>query len=58
MTTKRLRIALAIFVLMGGLAGVLLRGEVRLVVWIFLAGLGLKSWIVWQKERMDGEKHH
>ncbi len=56
MTTQRLKMALAIFALMALLAGLVLRGEVRLAVWIFLAGLGLKSWISWRKTRIDGEK--
>ncbi len=52
MTRSRLRIALASFAALAAAAAFLLTGEVRLVVWIFLAGLGVKSWIAYKKETL------
>jgi hypothetical protein len=54
MTAKRLRIALACLAALAVGAGLVLTGEARLVVWIFLAGLAAKSWIAYQKEKLGG----
>ena len=52
MTRSRLRIALASFALLALGATFLLKGEVRLIMWIFLAGLAAKSWIAYKKETL------
>jgi len=52
MTRSRLRLALLLFAALALAASVLLRGDVRLVVWIFLAGLALKSWIAYMRETL------
>ena len=52
MTSRKLRIALAIYAVLALLALWELHGAVRLVVWIFLGGLALKSWIAWKKEQL------
>ncbi|MEP7364091.1 MAG: hypothetical protein ABI972_12615 [Acidobacteriota bacterium] len=52
MTRPRLQIALASFAALAVGAAFLLTGEIRLVVWIFLAGLGVKSWIAYKKETL------
>ena len=54
MTRPRLLLALGLFAALGVAATFLFTGDVRVVVWIFLAGLGLKSWIAYKKETLGG----
>ena len=53
MTTRKLKVALALYALLGLGAGFFLRGEFRLVVWVFLAGMAVKSWVALKKETLD-----
>jgi len=53
LTTRRLFTALGCYAALALAAGAALNGDVRLVVWILLGGLAVKSWIGWKKERMD-----
>ncbi|MCW5979492.1 MAG: hypothetical protein KIT09_15550 [Bryobacteraceae bacterium] len=53
MTLRRLKIALLCFALFALIALVTLTGPFRLVVWIFLAGLAVKSWIAYLRERAE-----
>ena len=48
---RRFRMALLGYALIGLLAGFTLHGPFRLVVWIFLAGLAVKSWLVTRMEK-------
>ena len=52
MTRSRLHLALASLAALALLASLLLTGEARLIVWIFLAGLAVKSWIAYKKETL------
>ncbi|HZO57818.1 MAG TPA: hypothetical protein VFB63_34235 [Bryobacteraceae bacterium] len=52
MTRSRLYIALASFGALALASTFLLRGETRMVILIFLAGLGVKSWIAYKKETL------
>jgi hypothetical protein len=52
MTRSRLQTALGSFAALALAAAVVLTGEARLIVWIFLAGLGVKSWIAYKKETL------
>ena len=53
MTRPRFHIALASFAVLAVAAAFLLTGEFRIVVWIFLAGLGVKSWIAYKKATLN-----
>lgn len=53
MTRSRLHMALVAYGALALGATIALRGEARLVVWIFLAGLAVKSWIAYKKETME-----
>jgi hypothetical protein len=53
MTRKRLWGALACLGALAGLAAITLDQELRIVVWIFLGGLAVKSWIAAARERQD-----
>ena len=46
MSRSRLYLAFVIYAVLALLAGFTLDGSFRLAVWIFLAGLGLKTWLV------------
>lgn len=52
MTARKLKFGLALYALLGIGAGVSLTGEVRLVVWVFLGGMAVKSWIGYKKETL------
>ncbi|MBM3810848.1 MAG: hypothetical protein FJW20_04365 [Acidimicrobiia bacterium] len=60
MTTRRLQVSLGCYAALGAGAALALTGEVRLVVWIFLAGMAVKSWAVWKRERLESASgsHH
>lgn len=53
MTHKRLLGALACFGFLAGLAGWTLDGRLRLVVWIFLGGLALKSYLAFLRAKLE-----
>ncbi|MCC6292859.1 MAG: hypothetical protein IT164_09445 [Bryobacterales bacterium] len=53
MTRNRLTVALACYATLALAAAFLLRNEARLVVWVFLAGLAVKSWVAYKKETLD-----
>ncbi len=44
---------MATYAVLAILAGFTLDGDFRLVVWIFLGGIALKTWIVVLKSRQD-----
>jgi len=45
MPKERLKYALASYLALAALAQFLLEGKIRIIVWIFLAALALKSWL-------------
>ena len=52
MTSRKLGVALLCYAALG-LAGFgIAQRQVRLVLWVFLAGLAVKSWIAWKQERL------
>lgn len=53
MTRRRLYAALGAMGALGLGAALVLRGDVRTVVLIFLAGLAVKSWIAYKKETLE-----
>jgi hypothetical protein len=53
MTTKRLYGAFVTYAALACLGSVTTSGDVRIVLWVFLAGLALKSYIAWAKQRID-----
>ncbi|MCC7234531.1 MAG: hypothetical protein IT163_04465 [Bryobacterales bacterium] len=53
MTRFRLTAALACYAALAIGAACLLRNEARLVIWVFLAGLAVKSWVAYKKETLD-----
>lgn len=42
---RRFQMALGVYAMLAIVASVSLQGNIRLVVWILLAGLGVKTWI-------------
>jgi hypothetical protein len=50
---RRFTAAMATYAVLAILAGFTLDGDFRLVVWIFLGGIALKTWIVVLKSRQD-----
>ncbi len=52
MTKKRLYIALAVYAVLAAIGAVATSGEVRIVLWIFLAGLAIKSYIALVREKI------
>jgi hypothetical protein len=48
---ERLPMALACYAGIAVLAGFTLNGPFRLVVWIFMAGLAVKSWLATRMEK-------
>jgi len=46
---RRFGWAMVWFAILAVLAAVLLRGPFRTVVWIFLGGLVVKTWIAWKR---------
>lgn len=53
MTAAKLKLALALYALLGLGAGFFLRDEFRLIVWVFLGGMAVKSWAAYKKETLD-----
>lgn len=53
MTRRRLYWALACYGILAGIAALVLEGPFRLVTWIFLGGLALKSWVVYERDRQE-----
>jgi hypothetical protein len=49
----RLLSALAVYAILGILAGLTLEGTIRLATWIFLGGMALKTGLVALKNRID-----
>jgi hypothetical protein len=43
--------AIALYYLLALIAGIRLQGPIRLAVWVFLAGLALKTWIATYRPR-------
>jgi len=50
-SVRRLVAALLAYALLAIAAGLTLDGVFRSAVWLFLAGLGLKTWLAWRTER-------
>ncbi len=53
MSKRRLQGALACYAVLALMALGLLEGPFLLVVLIFLAGLAVKSWVVYERERLE-----
>ncbi len=53
MTRRRLYSALACYAALAAMAALVLEGPFRLVTWIFLGGLAVKSWIVYERDRQE-----
>jgi hypothetical protein len=53
MPLSKLQAALAAFAVLAAGAAWTLRGNVRLAIWILLAGLAFKSWIAYRKSQDD-----
>lgn len=47
LTRRRLWLAFAVYALIAVLAGLTLEGKFRIVVWIFMGGLAVKTWLAW-----------
>jgi len=45
--------ALGLYAVLAVLAGSLLRGELRLALWILLGGLGVKTWIASKRRALE-----
>ncbi len=54
MTRKRLGLAWASYGVFAVVAGLELEGGMRIAVWIFLAGLAVKSWLALLRQGGDG----
>ena len=52
MTVRKLQVAMALYALLGIGAWLLLKNEFRLVVWVFLAGMAVKSYLAYKKETL------
>jgi hypothetical protein len=53
MTRKRLYGAFACYAVLALAAALALDGPLRLVTWIFLGGLAVKSWVIYLRDRQD-----
>lgn len=53
MSSRKLRIALLCYAVLAVAGFGISHRDMRLVLWIFLAGLGVKSWIAWKKSELD-----
>lgn len=53
MSRRRLRSALVCYAALAAIAALVLEGPFRLVTWIFLGGLAIKSWIVYERDRQE-----
>lgn len=53
---KKLILAMACYAVLATMAGTTLDGDLRLVVWIVLAGLALKTWIADLRLRAEKEE--
>jgi len=47
---QRLYRAFAVYCLIALLAGFTLDGKFRIVVWIFVSGLAIKTWLAWMQQ--------
>jgi hypothetical protein len=53
MTRRRLHGALLCYGILAAIAALVLEGPFRLVTWIFLGGLAIKSWVVYERDRQE-----
>jgi hypothetical protein len=49
MQPRKFHIALATYALLAALAALTLDGHMRLIVWIVMAALGVKTWVAWKR---------
>jgi len=52
-SNSRFAAALAAYAVLGLAAGLTLDGMIRWAVWIFLAGLAVKTWAAWRAARLS-----